>query len=102
MPLYPLPCLIQISIFFFIFITTDNWIIQGNDPILEGSIIVLWVGVVMFLITQRIKQDWPFNSDSDDSVDGYPKKNEMFYIASVTPEFGKKPIANSKSESSTS
>merc|ERR550534_255641 len=96
MPLYPLPCIVQIVIFFFIFITTDNWIIMGSDPILEGSVVVLWVGVVMFLLTQRVKQDWPFASDYDDCK----KEDDIFYIASIKPEFGKKPIVSESSASS--
>jgi len=99
MPLYPLPCIVQITIFFFIFITTDNWIIMGSDPILEGSIVVLWVGVVMFLLTQRVKHDWPFARDSDNDIQ---KPDDIFYIASVKPEFGKKPIISESQESQSS
>jgi len=108
MPLYPLPCIVQIVIFSFIFLTTDNWIISGSDPILEGSLIVLWIGVVMFLMTQRVKNDWPFNNPSE--FDLTKPNDNLLYMASmksgsgvsdgIGAEFAKKPLA--KPQSSTS
>jgi len=35
MPLFPIPCLIQIILFFFIFITSPSWALYGDAPILD-------------------------------------------------------------------
>jgi len=87
MPLYPLPVIIQMIIFFVIFITTDSWIISGGDPVLEGSIIVLWVGVVLFLVMQRARGDWPFNEDESKEEEEEEEKTQKgeaeFWVAST-------------------
>jgi len=86
MPLYPLPCIVQIIIFCFIFITTDNWIVSGNTPILEGSIVVLFIGVLMFLLTQRVKGDWPFTSNEDEPNPMTKGKGESAISLALTAE----------------
>lgn len=60
MPLFPLPCIIQFIIFFFIFLTTDNSSWDGADPILETSVGFLGLGVVMFLLRSKYNKQWPF------------------------------------------
>ena len=57
----PLVATIQLSIFAFIYATTDNWIFQGNAPILDLSFVFLIFGGLVFLIWQAYKRDWPFN-----------------------------------------
>merc|ERR1719230_782132 len=34
-PLFPIPNIIQLVVFCFIFLTTDNWVIQGHVPLME-------------------------------------------------------------------
>jgi amino acid transporter len=61
--LFPLPCIIQIIIFAFIWISTDSALLWGSDqPILELSVGFLALGPVLFLIRARWRQEWPFNT----------------------------------------
>lgn len=60
MPLFPLPCIIQIILFFFIFITSSNRVVSGEDPILEFGVLLIAVGVVLFLFRAKYRKDWPF------------------------------------------
>lgn len=60
MPLYPLPVIIQIILFFFIFITSPSWLLYGDDPILDFSVIFMAVGAVLFLFRAKSKKQWPF------------------------------------------
>merc|ERR1719174_2030503 len=61
MPLFPLPCIVQIVIFFFIWITTDSTLLWGSEnPILEMSLGFILVGPVMFLARAKLREDWPF------------------------------------------
>ena len=57
----PLVVMIQMTIFTFIYITTDNYLISGNDPILDLSILFLIIGVIVFFVWQKSKNEWPFN-----------------------------------------
>jgi len=56
----PLVVVPQLTIFIFIFITTDNWIVGRQDPILELSLVFLLVGAVFFFGHQRLRRAWPF------------------------------------------
>ena len=60
MPLYPLPVIIQIILFFFIFITSPSWVLYGDDPILEFSVIFLLIGALLFLARAKYIKEWPF------------------------------------------
>lgn len=53
MPLYPLPVLLVIAIWTFIFIST------GSTFMLSG-LTVIGLGIIAFLITARIRKQWPF------------------------------------------
>jgi len=59
MPLFPLPCVIQFILFFFIFITSEASF-YGGEPILELSVAFLLLGVLMFLGRSRYHKMWPF------------------------------------------
>lgn len=61
MPLYPLPCVIQAILFFFIFITSDSVILWGSSqPILELSVSFLIVGCVCFYVRAYKHKTWPY------------------------------------------
>ena len=60
MPLYPIPVIIQIVLFFFIFITSPSWALYGDDPILDFSVVFMAIGVVLFMIRAKVRKDWPF------------------------------------------
>eukprot|EP00397_Hematodinium_sp_SG-2012_P018544 GEMP01019002.1.p1 GENE.GEMP01019002.1~~GEMP01019002.1.p1 ORF type:complete len:668 (+),score=117.72 GEMP01019002.1:271-2274(+) len=65
MPFYPLPCIIQFTIFFFIFITSNS-AMRGTKPVLELSMLFLVLGVLMFLVRSRYHRTWPFDDKLDD------------------------------------
>ena len=57
---FPLVVVPQLLIFLFIFTTTDNWVFNGDDPILDLAVIFLLVGVVFFFGQQHCNNAWPF------------------------------------------
>jgi len=60
MPLYPLPVIIQVTMFSFIFLTSDNWIISGGNPLLELGLAFLFLGSCLFLLRSKKYNEWPF------------------------------------------
>jgi APA family basic amino acid/polyamine antiporter len=60
MPLYPLPVIVQVLMFSFIFLTSDNWIFSRGTPLLELGILFLSIGTVVFLIQSKKEEKWPF------------------------------------------
>lgn len=50
----------QMTIFVFIFATTDNYCLRGGQPLLELSFLFLLSGVLLFLARQRQQRAWPF------------------------------------------
>jgi len=60
MPLYPLPVIIQVAMFSFIFLTSDNWFISGGNPLLELGMVFLLVGSIVFLMQAKRLGEWPF------------------------------------------
>ena len=59
-PLYPLPVILQVLVMGFIFITSDNWIVSGNDPLLDLCVLFILFGCLLFLVRQKKHKDWPF------------------------------------------
>jgi amino acid transporter len=59
-PLFPLPVILQILVMSFIFITSDNWLISGGDPLLDLCILFILLGCGLFLVRQKRHKDWPF------------------------------------------
>jgi amino acid transporter len=71
-PLFPIPNIIQLVIFGFIFLTTENWVIGGGVPLLEIALIFLVAGVIMYMLWARTKSFWPFQGnyvDKEDDLD---------------------------------
>jgi len=60
MPLYPLPVIVQMLMFSFIFLTSDNWIFNGDTPLLELGLLFLLTGTIVYLIQQKQSNKWPF------------------------------------------
>lgn len=73
MPLFPLPCYIQIFLFTLVFITTDSVLIWGSaTPTLEMAIAFFFFGTGMYLIRSKFHGHWPFNAGKADKVEnGY-------------------------------
>lgn len=60
MPLYPLPVIIQVVMFSFVFLTSDNYIIMGSAPLLEFGLLFLLAGTFVFLGQSKAQGLWPF------------------------------------------
>jgi amino acid transporter len=61
MPFFPLPCILQIVIFSFIWLSSDSYLLWGSEqPILELSVAFLLMGPVFFLLRSYWRKEWPF------------------------------------------
>merc|ERR1719447_637341 len=63
MPFYPWPVVIQVTMFSFIFLTSDNWFISGGNPLLELGLCFLLLGSIVFLAWSKRYNEWPFNKE---------------------------------------
>lgn len=69
-PLFPIPCLIQLTVFGFIFSTTDTYVFHGNSPLLEVAMAFILMGVLCYFLWARQNGFWPYASpDELDSED---------------------------------
>lgn len=68
-PLYPWTVIVQIILFMFVFFTTDNYIVSGDDPLLEIAILVLIAGSAAYIPFAKGKKVWPYD-EQDESFDG--------------------------------
>lgn len=68
-PWFPIPNIIQLVIFGFIFATTENWIIDGGAPLLEVAMIFLIMGVVMYMLWAKKNGLWPYQWETYGSDD---------------------------------
>jgi hypothetical protein len=59
-PLYPLPVVINILGFGFVFATTSNWFFYKQAPLLEIGILTLIVGGLLYLPFAKVNKFWPF------------------------------------------
>jgi amino acid transporter len=66
MPYYPWPVVIQVIMFTFVFLTSDNWIIMGNAPLLEMGLAFLGLGTIAFLYQSHKQKKWPFEGSLDE------------------------------------
>merc|ERR1719499_1234271 len=66
-PLFPIPCIIQLTIFGFIFCTTDTFVFHGNAPLLEVAMAFLGSGVLCYFLWARKNGFWPYDYDELDS-----------------------------------
>eukprot|EP01084_Bolivina_argentea_P107994 193024_1 len=63
-PCYQLVCFLHIICFGFIFITTENWIVSGDLPLLEAAVVYLIIGVFAFFAFAKSRKMWPYADDS--------------------------------------
>eukprot|EP00900_Chrysochromulina_parva_P022245 jgi/Chrpa1/4654/Chrysochromulina_OHIO_Genome00018070-RA len=63
----PLVVIPQLIIFSFIFVTTDSYFRDGSDPLLELSILYIFIGIAVFLGRQSYQNKWPFAQEEDPS-----------------------------------
>merc|ERR550532_529201 len=68
-PGFPIPNCIQLVVFMFIFLTTDNWVIQGHVPLFEIALMFLIGGGIMYMLWARTKSFWPFADNFDEYED---------------------------------
>ena len=65
MPLFPIPCILQIVIFGFIFVTTDSYVLWGSEtPTVEMALAFLAVGFAAFVFRAYRNLTWPFEEQS--------------------------------------
>eukprot|EP01063_Lacrimia_lanifica_P015924 TRINITY_DN22579_c0_g1_i1.p1 TRINITY_DN22579_c0_g1~~TRINITY_DN22579_c0_g1_i1.p1 ORF type:complete len:470 (+),score=133.29 TRINITY_DN22579_c0_g1_i1:61-1470(+) len=60
MPLYPLPCLVQIALFLFVFASTESYTFQRATPVLEAALAVMVSGIAAFLALACVNRTWPY------------------------------------------
>jgi len=66
-PAFPIPCIIQLVIFGFIFSTTDTYAFHGNAPLLEVALSFIIMGVVCYMLWARTNGFWPYGAEALDS-----------------------------------
>jgi len=66
-PLYPLPIIINLIGFTFVFGTTSNYLISGNTPLLEIGILIMIVGAVLYFPFAKVNGFWPFEKSATTS-----------------------------------
>jgi len=66
-PGFPLPCLIQLTVFGFIFSTTDTYAFHGHAPLLEVALAFIASGAICYLLWARTNGFWPYASEALDS-----------------------------------
>jgi len=64
-PLFPVPNIIQLIVFGFIFCTTESVIFGGHVPLLEVSLGFIATGVAAYMMWARMRSFWPFNKEFD-------------------------------------
>jgi len=97
MPCYPLPVIIAIVFFAFVFVTTENYLIMGEVPLLELAIAYLLVGLAIYFPWAKGNDMWPYNGygmsmttpakgwiDKHKDVEEGPKKN-MHILDTLLP-----------------
>lgn len=73
-PLFPVPCIIQLIVFGFIFLTTKTYFTHGV-PLMELAIGFLILGLIMYMAWARTRSFWPF----DDGFD-YNAEDELDHV----------------------
>jgi len=59
--------MIQLTVFGFIFSTTDTFAFHGNAPLLEVALAFIFMGAVCYLLWARSNGFWPYASEALDS-----------------------------------
>lgn len=74
-PFYPLPCILQLILFFFIFITSESYFLYGSQmPILELAVGYLILGLASFKIFDRKRNNLTSQSSPPQSAEGEREK----------------------------
>jgi len=68
-PFFPIPNIIQLVIFGFIFLTTETYVFHGGAPLMEAALVFLAMGVVGYLLWAVSKGLWPFEDKTFDGSD---------------------------------
>jgi len=70
-PLYPLPVVVNLIGFGFVFCTTPNWLVAGGMPLLEIGVVFMVVGALLYFPFAKVNGFWPYASPGMPA----PKKN---------------------------
>jgi len=68
-PMFPIPNIIQLLVFGFIFVTTENYIFEGGTPLLEVALLFILIGCVMYFLWAKKNGFWPYSWEELDSDD---------------------------------
>lgn len=68
-PLFPIPCIIQLTIFGFIFCTTKTAIFHDEAPLMEVALAFIASGIVCYMLWARKNGFWPYDVEQLDSDD---------------------------------
>ena len=60
MPLFPLPVILAIAMWIFILISTGS-------NLMEGGLLIIFLGAIVYFIKARVKEEWPFTSEASNS-----------------------------------
>jgi len=77
LPLFPVPCVVQLLLFGFIFITSDSYFLWGSQqPILEIAVCYIFLGLILFYLRERAlaKNSEPVIDCANENVSD-PKKS---------------------------
>jgi regulator of replication initiation timing len=80
-PLFPIPCIIQLTIFGFIFATTDTYVFHGNAPLLEVAMLFILMGCGMYFLWARSNGFWPFFDPNSNESDLEDWEHMVVYVA---------------------
>ncbi|KAK3269810.1 hypothetical protein CYMTET_21762 [Cymbomonas tetramitiformis] len=64
MPWFPYPAILQLMVFSFIYVTSDNYVISGGEPMIELSLAFILLGCGLYLAIAHNSSEWPFNNAS--------------------------------------
>eukprot|EP00240_Pyramimonas_obovata_P002916 CAMPEP_0118921752 /NCGR_PEP_ID=MMETSP1169-20130426/928_1 /TAXON_ID=36882 /ORGANISM="Pyramimonas obovata, Strain CCMP722" /LENGTH=677 /DNA_ID=CAMNT_0006862529 /DNA_START=333 /DNA_END=2363 /DNA_ORIENTATION=+ len=81
-PWYPLPVIVNIIGFSYCFVTSDNWFISGNKPLMDISILYCLLGVVVYILWARHRKFWPYVAGDGEMMEGMAKGNADSSVAS--------------------
>jgi len=86
MPLYPLPCILQVFLFLVIFFTSDSALLWDSDvPTLELSILFLAIGGAGFLLRAKQQEEWPFQREGHEATAKQDLRKAALEEAAATP-----------------
>ena len=67
MPLYPLPVILVIGMWLFVFYST-------GFAVIKSFLIVFGTGIVVYFIYAKLQKQWPYGNEKEESLDDQIEK----------------------------